>query len=102
MTARNPLICAGNWLCSCKPISGLTAPVPNHVPATDAYQASKIERRMWPQSENVVFEQSRNVILTASTFGDAGRTTTDDSSRKRPAGGIEEGEKELDHAARGC
>src|SRR5207249_8428504 len=49
-------------------------------------------RAMWQQSENVVFEQSRNVVLTAPSFGDAGRTTTDDSSRKRPAGGIEEGQ----------
>src|SRR5437016_8589407 len=57
---------------------------------------------LWQQSENVVFEQSRNVVLTASSFGDAGRTTTDDSSRKRPAGGVEEGEKEPDHATGGC
>ncbi len=36
---------------------------------------------MWQQSENVVFEQSRNVVLTAPSLGDAGRTTTDDPSR---------------------
>jgi hypothetical protein len=36
---------------------------------------------MWQQNENVVFEQSRNVVLTAPSFGDAGRTTTDDPSR---------------------
>ena len=36
---------------------------------------------LWQQNENVVFEQSRNVVLTAASFGDAGRTTTDDPSR---------------------
>jgi hypothetical protein len=36
---------------------------------------------LWQQSENVVFEQSRNVVLTAPSFGDAGRTTTDDAGR---------------------
>ena len=36
---------------------------------------------MWQQSDNVAFEQSRNVVLTASNFGDAGGTTTDDPSR---------------------
>src|SRR5207247_5128168 len=36
---------------------------------------------LWQQNENVVFEQSRNVVLTAPSFGDAGRTTTDDPSR---------------------
>jgi hypothetical protein len=46
---------------------------------------------LWQQSENVVFEQSRNVVLTAPNFGDAGRTTTDDASRERPAGGAEKG-----------
>jgi hypothetical protein len=36
---------------------------------------------MWQQSENVVFGQSRNVVLTAPSFGDAGTTATDDTSR---------------------
>ena len=35
---------------------------------------------LWQQSENVALEQSRNVVLTAPSFGDAGRTTTDDPS----------------------
>jgi hypothetical protein len=33
------------------------------------------------QSDNVPFEQSRNVLLTAPSFGDARRTATDDASR---------------------
>ena len=36
---------------------------------------------LWQQSDNVPFEQSRNVLLTAPSFGDAGRTTTNDPSR---------------------
>ena len=36
---------------------------------------------LWQQSDNVAFEQSRNVVLTAPNFGDAGRTTTHDASR---------------------
>src|SRR5438132_1006722 len=36
---------------------------------------------LWQQSDNVPFEQSRNVLLTAPSLGDAGRTTTDDASR---------------------
>ena len=39
------------------------------------------------------FKQSRNVILTASSCGDAGRIATDDRVRK--TGCIEEGEKNL-------
>ena len=39
------------------------------------------QSQLWQQNENVVFEQSRNVVLTAPSFGDAGRTTTDDPSR---------------------
>jgi hypothetical protein len=41
----------------------------------------RLSRSLWQQSENVVFEQSRNVVLTAPSFGDAGRTTTDDAGR---------------------
>jgi tagatose-1,6-bisphosphate aldolase len=40
-----------------------------------------ISKYLWQQNENVVFEQSRNVVLTAPSFGDAGRTTTHDPSR---------------------
>src|SRR5712691_13037642 len=29
---------------------------------------------MWQQSDNVAFEQSRNVVLTTPSLGDAGRT----------------------------
>ena len=36
---------------------------------------------LWRQSDNVAFEQSRNVVLTTPSWGDAGRTTTDDASR---------------------
>jgi hypothetical protein len=36
---------------------------------------------LWQQSDNVPFEQSRNVPLTAPSFGDAGRTTTNDPGR---------------------
>ena len=36
---------------------------------------------MWQQSDNVAFEQSRNVVLTSPSLGNAGRTTTDDPSR---------------------
>jgi hypothetical protein len=40
-----------------------------------------IQGILWQQSDNVPFEQSRNVLLTAPSFGDAGRTITDDPSR---------------------
>ena len=36
---------------------------------------------LWQQSDNVPFEQSRNVLLTAPRLGDAGRTTIDEPSR---------------------
>jgi hypothetical protein len=36
---------------------------------------------MWRQSDNVPFEQSRNVLLTTPSYGDAGRTTTNDPRR---------------------
>src|ERR1035438_9975941 len=57
--------------------------------------------RMTRQSDNVPFEQSRNVPLTAPSFGDARRTTTDDTSRPRPAGDADESQEEVDYAARG-
>jgi hypothetical protein len=34
---------------------------------------------LWQQSDNVLFEQSRNVLLTTPSWGDARRTTTDDT-----------------------
>jgi hypothetical protein len=40
-----------------------------------------LERALWRQSDNVPFEQSRNVPLTTPGLGDARRTTTDDASR---------------------
>src|ERR1039457_1704798 len=49
------------------------------------------------QSDNVPFEQSRNVLLTAPSFGDARRTATDDARRSRPAGDVEESQGEADH-----
>src|ERR1039458_7943220 len=54
-----------------------------------------------PQNDNVLFAQSRNVRLTAPSWGDARRTTTDDTSRTGPPGGPEEGEEEADHAEGG-
>src|ERR1017187_6264282 len=56
---------------------------------------------MSPQNDNVLFAQSRNVLLTAPSLGDARRTTTDDTSRTGPPGGPEEGEEEADHAEGG-
>src|SRR5436190_16946756 len=48
---------------------------------TQPLHAASSRSLVWQQNENVVFEQSRNVVLTAPSFGDAGRTTTDDPSR---------------------
>src|ERR1035441_8130290 len=45
--------------------------------------------------------QSRNVRLTAPSWGDARRTTADDTSRTGPPGGPEKGEEEADHAEGG-
>jgi hypothetical protein len=50
---------------------------------------------LWQQTENVVFEQSRNVVLTAPNFGDAGRATRDDSSRSRPLVALKKAKKNL-------
>lgn len=47
--------------------------------------------RVSQQSENVLFGQSRNVLLTGSSLGRGRRTTTDEPSRPRPAGCPEEG-----------
>src|ERR1017187_7410726 len=54
------------------------------------------------QSSNVLFGQSRNVLLTGSSLEGGRRTTADDPSRARPAGGLEEGQEETDHAEAGC
>jgi hypothetical protein len=48
---------------------------------TNHILATKPVGSLWRQSDNVPFEQSRNALLTAPSFGDAGRTTTDDPSR---------------------
>ena len=61
--------------------------------------AEAAKRRVWRQSDNVLFEQSRNVLLTAPSFGDAGRTTTDDAGGSRPAGDFKKGKEEADQAA---
>src|ERR1017187_1166255 len=54
------------------------------------------------QSSNVLFGQSRNVLLTGSSLEGGRRTTADDPSRARPAGGLEKGQEETDHAEAGC
>src|ERR1019366_8093612 len=54
------------------------------------------------QSSNVLFGQSRNVLLTGSSLEGGRRTTADDPSRARPAGRLEEGQEETDHAEAGC
>src|ERR1700693_261767 len=53
---------------------------------------------MSQQNENVLFGQSRNVLLTGSSLERGRRTTADDPSRARPASGLEEGQEETDHA----
>src|ERR1035438_10054679 len=50
------------------------------------------------QNDNVLTEQSRNVLLTEPSLEGGQRTTTDDPSRTRPAGGPEKGQEEIDHA----
>ena len=39
------------------------------------------DRKLWQQSDNVPFEQSRNVPLTVPGWWDGRRATTDDASR---------------------
>src|SRR5215467_4958918 len=53
------------------------------------------------QNDNVLFGQSRNVLLTGSSLEGGRRTTTDDPGRTRPAGGPEEGQEEIDHPEAG-
>src|SRR5437868_5774389 len=54
-----------------------------------------------PQNDNVLFAQSRNVLLTPSSWGGGRRTTTNDASRTGPPSGPEEGEEEADHPEAG-
>src|SRR5512144_2633281 len=53
------------------------------------------------QSSNVLFGQSRNVLLTGSSLEGGRRTSADDPGRTRPAGGPEEGQEETDHPKAG-
>src|SRR5262252_6079312 len=52
---------------------------------------------MSPQNDNVLFAQSRNVLLTHSVWGGGRRTTTNDASRTGPPCGPEKGKEETDH-----
>jgi hypothetical protein len=58
--------------------------------------------RLSQQSENVLFGQSRNVLLTGSSLKGGRRTATDEPGRARPAGCPQAGEEESDHAEAGC
>jgi hypothetical protein len=58
--------------------------------------------RVSQQSENVLFGQSRNVLLTGSSLKGGRRTATDEPGRARPAGCPQAGEEESDHAEAGC
>ena len=57
---------------------------------------------MSQQSSNVLFGQSRNVLLTPADWRGAGRTATDEPNRPGPVGGLEKGQEEIDHAEGGC
>ena len=53
-------------------------------------------------SDNVLKVPSRNVLLTRSPWrGEQPRTTTDDTTRARPAGGAEQSRQEADHPKAG-
>jgi hypothetical protein len=56
---------------------------------------------MSQQDENVLFGQSRNVLLTGSSLERGRRTTADDPGRARPASSLEEGQEETDHPKAG-
>src|SRR5690349_1357401 len=56
---------------------------------------------MSPQNDNVLFAQSRNVLLTPSGWGGGRRTTTDDASRTGPLCGPEKGKEKADHPETG-
>jgi hypothetical protein len=53
------------------------------------------------QNENVLFGQSRNVLLTGSSLEGGRRTAADDPSRTRSAGGPEKSQEETDYAEAG-
>jgi len=53
------------------------------------------------QSDNVPFEQSRNVPLTTPSLVDARRTLRDEAEGQGPVGGTAEGEEEADHTKGG-
>jgi len=56
-------------------------------------------QRVSRQSDNVLFEQTRNVLLTSAKLeGGRQRTTDDEPSRTRPADGFETSAQETDHA----
>src|SRR5438270_9656128 len=69
------------------------------IPGIDRMQA--VARKLSPQNDNVLFAQSRNVLLTPSSWGGGRRTTTNDASRTGPPSGPEEGEEEADHPEAG-
>src|SRR5438270_13764123 len=52
------------------------------IPGIDRMQA--VARKLSPQNDNVLFAQSRNVLLTPSSWGGGRRTTTNDASRTGP------------------
>src|ERR1017187_6051932 len=54
------------------------------------------------QSSNVLCGQSRNVLVPGASLEGGRRTTADGPGRARPAGGLEEGQEETDHAEAGC
>ena len=56
---------------------------------------------MWRQSDNVPFEQSRNVPLTPAGVWDGRRTATDESSRKSSARNVAKSEEAVDHSEAG-
>lgn len=53
---------------------------PADYPVSPEAGIARGEEPLWQQHDNVPFEQSRNVPLTASRCEDAGRTTTDEPS----------------------
>src|ERR1039457_2490688 len=57
--------------------------------------------RVSRQSDNVLFGQSRNVLLTGPSLEGGQRTATDDPSRARRAGSPEEGQEETDRPEAG-
>jgi hypothetical protein len=56
---------------------------------------------MSPQSENVLFAQSRNVLLTLAGWGVGNGPTLDDAEGARPTGSANENQEEADHAKAG-